>query len=85
MHWLCVCYQGFRDLSARRSNWQQTQVWYQRSLEPLERRKQVVASSIYDRRRCDHAAHMVARAAKKILRELILRLAVSRRVYERLK
>ncbi len=61
---LADCYQGFGDLSARRSNWKQAQVWYQKSLDLWERWKQVGASSVYDRQRRDHAASLVVQASK---------------------
>jgi tetratricopeptide (TPR) repeat protein len=61
---LAECYQGFGDLSVRRSDWKQARVWYQKSLDLWERWKQVGASSVYDRQRRDLAARLVAQAAK---------------------
>jgi len=62
---LADCYQGFGDLSASRSNWEQARGWYQKSLDLWGRWKDVGTSSIYDRQRQDLAARLVAQAAKK--------------------
>ncbi len=59
------CYQGFGDLSASRSDWKQAWIWYQKSLDLWERWKQVGTSSVYDRKRRDLAARLVAQASQK--------------------
>ena len=61
---LADCYQCFGDLASRRSHWKEAQGWYQKSLELWEHWKQVGVCSVYDRRRRDHAARLVARASK---------------------
>ncbi len=66
---LADCYQGFGDLSARPSNWNQAQVWYQKSLDLWKSWSQLAPSSVYDRKQRDLAARLVAQAAKNSTRK----------------
>jgi len=70
---LADCHQGFGDLAAKRSDWKQAQLEYQKSLDLWERWKQIGASSVYDRRRRDLAGSLVVQAAKKSSRTSPLR------------
>jgi tetratricopeptide (TPR) repeat protein len=64
---LADCHRGFGDLAASRSDWKKAGIEYQKSLDLWDRWKEVGTSSVYDQRRRDDAALLVARATKQSL------------------
>jgi serine/threonine-protein kinase len=62
---LADCHRGLGDLAASRSDWKQAQFEYQMALDQWDRWKQVGVSSVYDQRRREEAAGLVADASRR--------------------
>ncbi|HET7452145.1 MAG TPA: serine/threonine protein kinase, partial [Thermoanaerobaculia bacterium] len=62
---LAECHQGLGDLAASRSDWKRAESEYQKSLDLWNQWRNIATTSVYDQKRRDAAALLVARAAKE--------------------